>query len=200
LKLFYTANSPYARRPRLAVRAAGLEGRVEEVDVAPLGTPDHPLLAMGPGGKVPALLTDSGALLCETLLICQHLDDCSGGRLRPAGGPQREREMAIEGVASLLMDSLFQRSHEKRRADGERSQAVIDKETARARRCYDALDSHVVALADAPGLAAIAVACGLGYAEWRHPDDGWRDGRPALAAWFEAAVRIPGFAQTHPSG
>lgn len=200
MKLYYTHNSPYARRCRLAVRAAGLGAKVEEVDVAPLGGDDHLLLTMGPGGKVPGLLTDSGAFVCETLLIGQILDDCSGGKLRPSDAVARERALELEGIASLLMDSLFVRSHEKRRADGERSQALIDREAARARRCYDALEQRIDGARAEPDLAGIAIACALGYADWRHADDGWRSGRAKLTAWFEKAARLPGFSESVPKG
>jgi glutathione S-transferase len=200
LKLYYTATSPYARRCRLAVRAGGLDKRVEEVDVAPLGGADHLLLTMGPGGKVPGLLTDSGIFVCETLLICEILDERSGGKLRPAESVAREHALELEGIASLLMDSLFVRSHEKRRADGERSQALIDKESTRARRCYDALEQRIDGARTEPDLAAIAVACALGYADWRHAEDGWRSGRAKLSDWFDKAARMPGFAESVPAG
>lgn len=200
MKLYYTANSPYARRCRLAVRAGGLSTRVEEVDVAPLGGADHLLLTLGPGGKVPGLQTDSGIFVCETLLICQILDDCSGGKLRPSDSVARDRALELEGIASLLMDSLFARSHEKRRADGERSQALIDKEATRARRCYDALEQRIDGARAEPDLAGIAVACALGYSDWRHGDDDWRTGRAKLSAWFDKAARMPGFAESVPAG
>ncbi len=60
MKLFYSGNSPYARRPRIAIREAGLGDRVEEVDVGPIADNTETLLAHGPGAKVPGLLTDGG--------------------------------------------------------------------------------------------------------------------------------------------
>ena len=69
MKLFYSGNSPYARRPRMAIREGGLMDKVEEVDVAQSDDRVALLLEYGPGAKVPGLLTDSGAFLCETLVI-----------------------------------------------------------------------------------------------------------------------------------
>ena len=84
MKLYFTQNSPYARRPRLALHEAGLQGRVEEEDLTPRAENDAVLFANGPGGKVPALITNTGAFIVESLLICRYLDDLSGNRLTPS--------------------------------------------------------------------------------------------------------------------
>lgn len=198
MQLFYTGNSPYARRARLAARGAGLSERVEEVDVAPLSQDDHFLLRQGPGGKVPALLTDGGTFLCETHVITRYLNDAAGGRLLPADAAARDKVLEIEGIGSLLMDSLFTRSHEIRRDANEQSPALIEKEAARAARCYDALESKIGQCGDGLDLGSIAVVAALGYADWRHPGDEWRKGRDRLAGWVEKMMKNPDVAETKP--
>ena len=91
MKLFYSGNSPYARRPRIAIREAELMDRVEEVDVGPIADNTETLLAHGPGAKVPGLLTDDGAYLCESLVIARHLDGASGGKLYPVARRRSKR-------------------------------------------------------------------------------------------------------------
>ncbi|MEC8369306.1 MAG: glutathione S-transferase family protein [Pseudomonadota bacterium] len=186
MKLVYSGNSPYARRPRIAIREAGLLDKIEEVNVAPMPDNMDQILGFGPGAKVPGLVTNSGTYICETLAICNYLDGVTGGRLYPKEGAARDRAFEIEGIASLLMDSLFARSHEKRREDGEKSQGVIDKEANRAQRSYDTLEGMVDSFGDDFHMGLMSVAASLGYADWRHPDDNWRDGRPKLAAWYAA--------------
>lgn len=185
MKLICSGNSPYARRPRIAIREAGLMDKIEEVDVSPMPDNMDTILGFGPGAKVPGLVTDSGAYICETLAICHYLDDVSGGKLYPKDTAAREQAFVLEGISSLLMDSLFARSHEKRREDGEKSQGVIDKEAGRANRSYDTLEGMVDSFGDDFHMGLISVVAALGYADWRHPDDGWRDGRPKLAAWYK---------------
>ena len=196
MKLFYSGNSPYARRARIAARESGLA--VEIIDVAPLAVENHALLQHGPGVKVPGLETDGGAYFCETLIITQHLNEQSGGRLMPGDASEVEKARELEGVASLLMDSLFLRSHENRREPGENSPAVIEKEAARAARCYDALDSCLGGQGPRINLGTIAAVSALGYADWRHADDNWRGGRDGLAAWFNGMMEIPSVADTKP--
>jgi len=60
MKLYYTGNSPYARRPRMAIRQLGLTDKVEERDITPRDENLDELLAAGPGGKVPVLVTGAG--------------------------------------------------------------------------------------------------------------------------------------------
>ena len=191
MKAFYTHNSPYARRVRLAARASGLG--VEEVDVAPLRRPDQPLLQKGPGGKVPGLETDAGVYLSETLLITGYLNEKSGGKLSPS-----EASQEVESIASLTLDSLFLRSHEKRAEDGAPSPSLIEGETARAARCYDALEAKLAGQPAALDLGSIAAVTALGYADWRLPEDDWRNGRAGLAAWFDAMHELSDVADTKP--
>ena len=53
-------------------------------------------------------------------------------------------------------------------------------------------------LGDAVTLGSIALGCALGYLDLRFPDDKWRDGRPALAGWFEAFNQRPSMQKTMP--
>ena len=63
MKLVYSGNSPYARRPRIAIREAGLLDKIEEVNVAPMPDNMDQILGFGPGAKVPGLVTDSGTYI-----------------------------------------------------------------------------------------------------------------------------------------
>lgn len=198
MKLFHAGNSPYARRPRMVAREAGLMDRIEEVDAAPLGGSDNVVASHGPGGKVPGLLTDNGIYLCESLIICRYLNDVAGGSLLPTESKALDEALHVDGIASLLMDSLFVRSHESRRDESEKSPGVIATEAARAGRSYDELEALAGGFGDAPNLGTISVVASLGYANWRHPGDEWRKGRPALTGWFDRMMQRPAMDETKP--
>jgi glutathione S-transferase len=46
-------------------------------------------------------------------------------------------------------------------------------------------------------IGQIAVACSLGYADFRLTDHPWRDGRPKLAKWIEAFNGRPAMKATY---
>ncbi len=195
MKLYISGNSPYARRARVAAREGGLMDQVEEVVISGFDE----LLAQGPGGKIPVLVTDSGASLCESLIITRYLDDLSGGRLLPGDPAERLACLTLESVASVLMDSMFVRSMEKNQRPEElKSEFVMTRETDRSKRCYDTLESMVGNESDSVTLASIAVIAALGYANWRHPEDDWSNGRPQLAAYYDRLMLREAFAETAP--
>ncbi len=198
MKLYFSGNSPYARRPRMAIREFDLMGAVEEIDCAPLGGDEHVLRGYGPGGKVPGLLTDNGVLLCETLIILNYLDAASGGRFFPKDAAHREFAFKLDGVASLLMESMFYRARENRRDESERSPGYMESERERTMRCYDELESLVDQFGDPVDMAQLSTVASLGYADWRLPDDDWRGGRAKLTAWFEKMMARPSAAETKP--
>ena len=185
MKLYFSQNSPYARRPRLVLHEANLGDQIEEIDLTPRAENDGVLLASGPGGKVPALVTNTGAFIVESLLICRYLDDLSGNKLTPIEPDLREKAIQLEGLGSVLMDTLYFRTHEARRETVKQITSIKTKDKKITLAAYDALNSAALEFGESINLGTLTTAAALGYADWRHPDDNWRKGRPALAAWFE---------------
>lgn len=196
MKLYMSGNSPYARRARITVSEAGLTDQVEEIRISSFAE----LQQYSPGAKIPILVTDSGLTLGESLIITRYLNDISGGSLLPQARADLEKCLALESVASVLMDSLFVRSFENnQREEHLRSTAVLEREIARSMRCYDALNHAVGDEGDSITLASIAVIAALGYADWRASEDDWRAARPELTAYFDRLMERPAFAETRPS-
>ena len=77
MKLYVTLTSPYSR----LVRAVIMEKRLQDrVTVTPIQTrtPDSPLYAINPSGRVPTLVTDDGVIFEDSSLICTFLDQLDG--------------------------------------------------------------------------------------------------------------------------
>ncbi len=206
MQLLFAQKSPYSRRARLAVRLSGLLDRVEEINIppGPAGLAAVPwitnytdvatLVDQGPAAKAPVLVTDSGVGLCESMVISRYLNDLSGGSLYPTGKNALERELRVEGLAAALMDSLFIHARENRREITLRSEDIQDLEFGRTNRLLDRLNA-LIADIDARRLGGHTLACGLAYADWRHPGHEWRKGRTPLAAWFKETCAMPAYAE-----
>jgi len=58
---------------------------------------------------------------------------------------------------------------------------------------------HLAELISGFDLAAIGVACALGYLDLRQPDFGWRERQPGLAAWYAEVAKRPSMVATAPN-
>ena len=192
MKLLHAQNSPYARKARLAVRFSGLD--IEELDVSKDPEARKVLDGGGPSAKIPGLLLDDGTCLSESLIITNYLNRLSGGKLMS----DDPKLLELEGIGSVLIDATYKRSKERLAEDGEPSPTVLKTETDRIARCYDALDARLSGKPAEINLATIAAIAGLGYANWRGADDNWREGRPGLAAWYDAMHENSDVAETAP--
>jgi glutathione S-transferase len=72
----------------------------------------------------------------------------------------------------------------------------VDGQMGKVRRSLDVLEKET--LADTLDIGTISVACALGYLDFRYPDEGWRDARPKLAAWYERFAARPSMIETSP--
>ena len=196
MRLFYSTGSPFARAVRVALRECGLIDRVAEV-VTTLRDPASTLLPHNPVGRVPTLVLPDGTALTETALILPFLDTLGGAHMLVP-----RATLADFGRILGMMDGMAVWNRELRRPPGERSPGVIALETTRTNRVADALEAEVAEggwALDAPlDAARITLGCLLGYAEMRHRAWAWREGRPALSAWFDRLAARPSFAATIP--
>jgi glutathione S-transferase len=172
---------------------------VVEERLAALRSPENEVLRYGPTGKVPALLTDDGRLLMESLVICWYLDGLhEGPRLIPTDEPGGSALLEIETMATVLMDSLSWRARELWRPNDEQSASFLVYEAARCERCYDALVDALPDLAGPVTSAQITVAVALSTADEFHGGDDWRKSRSELADWHGRFAARPSMIETKP--
>lgn len=193
MKLYYNRPSPYARKVLVTAHECGLIDRIALLDTDPWKDPPE-LLAANPIAKVPALVLDDGTVLTESLIICDHLDGLTGGRLS-GGLPVAVRA----GLAQGLIDAAFGTVIERRRP-GERQwdewiarlRRAVERTLERVEPAGDRFDAERFDLGD------IGLACGLAYLDFRLPEIGWRAAHPALAAWLDRVSARPSMTATKP--
>jgi glutathione S-transferase len=201
MKLWYAPASPFARKVRVAALELGLADRIElvEVVVSP-AKPNADLARENPLIKVPALKTDDGALLYDSRVIGEYLDALAGGgRLFPATGAARWNALTRQALGDGIMDAGILRRYELALRPAElRWHDWLQGQQTKVDHALDAADAQAKGWTDAIDIGHIAIACALGWLDFRFPDAGWRDKRPSLAAWLARVVKRPAFAQTAP--
>jgi glutathione S-transferase len=200
MKLFYSQASPYVRKVLVAAHELGLADQIELVTAAvtPIA-PDAGVAQANPLSKLPTLVLDDGTALYDSRVILEWLDVRSGGRLIPPEGPARWRTLTLQATADGLLDAALLARYERwLRPEALRWDAWDAGQLGKVRRALDLLEATFEPVGGAPSLSEIAVACALGYLDFRFPEEAWRDGRPRLAAFAAGFDERPSMAATRP--
>jgi glutathione S-transferase len=202
MKLFYSQASPYVRKVLVAAHETGQAGDIELVPVAvtPLAA-EASVAAANPLSKLPTLITDDGQALYDSRVIVQWLDVRSGGRLLPADGPSRWRALTLQATGDGLLEAaLLVRYETFLRPEALRWSEWVEGQMGKVRRTLAVLETDFAGGANpaAPRLPEIAVACALGYLDFRFPDEAWRAGHPKLAAFDAVMGARPSMQATRP--
>lgn len=196
MKLHHSPASPYVRKVRICAITRGIDSRIKLVPCNPNTSPAA-LLADNPLSKVPTLVTDDGAALFDSPVICEYLDSLGDAPpMFPAQGAARWRALKQQAMGDGILDACVPRRMELQRPQDEGRASVVARMRAAVERTLDALE------ADPPhkavDIGSITVACALGYLDFRFPQEPWRGTRPKLAAWFEAFSQDQAVAATAP--
>jgi len=201
VKLFYSVNSPYARKARIIVHELGLKPRVEDVVVTLPA--DAKFRAINPLGKIPALILDDGSAIYDSPVICEYLDEVGNGPFFPRAKLLREaqgrwRALTLQALGDGLADAVVRRNQERRVAENRHSNEVIERQTRAIEATFVALDRMAPKFPAEPTIGEVAVACAIGYLDLRVPEDGWRERYPRLAGWLEVFSQRPSAQATKP--
>jgi glutathione S-transferase len=193
--------SPFVRKVRIAIALLGFDDRIElrETD---LNDPADTIRAQNPLGKIPALLLDDGSTLYDSRVILEYLDHLAGGgRVIPRQPAARFAALRLQALCDGVLDASVLIVYENRyRKEEQRVQGWIDRQAGKVKRALDALEAPPPALTPMPDVGQIALACVLGYRDFRF-GGGWRKEYPRLLAWHDAfAAQVPAFAATAPAG
>lgn len=198
MKLRHSHTSPYVRKVMMVAIECGLDGAIES-EPTDAWSPATDLPSINPLGKVPTLLLDDGTALFDSPVICEYLDSLhAGAKLFPAPGAARWTALRQQAMGDGICDAAVGRRLEQNRPDGERSQRWVDRYGAAVLRTVDALEADAAALPAQPTIGTFALLAALGYLDFRWPEAAWREGRPALAAWYARESQRPSFLRTAP--
>jgi glutathione S-transferase len=201
MKLHYNRASPFVRKVMAVAIETGLDDRLEPVSrmMTPV-KPDTDLAKDNPLGKVPCLITDDGATLFDSPVICEYLDTLHDGpKMFPPAGPARWKALRRQAEGDGIMDAgVLARYETFLRPEERRWPEWIEGQKLKFRRALDSLDAEATDLGETVDIGTIAIGCALGYLDFRYADEDWRATRPRLAAWLERFSERPSMARTAP--
>ena len=184
MKLYGTPRSPFARKVRIVLAEKNLPC---ELVVTRGSTPDSPVPALNPLGKVPTLQRDDGSALYDSPVIVEYLDGIgSGPKLIPEDFLSRIEVRRWEALGDGVTEAIVAVNHErlepvekqhnaewfaKRQAKITLGLALMERDLGSKNWCFG----------DRFTLADIAVGYALGYLDFALPEIEWRSQHPALA-------------------
>jgi glutathione S-transferase len=194
MQLFYSTNSPYARKCRIVTLEKGLQNRIEFINVNPLENPPQ-LRAVNPLGTVPALVTDDGLHLCESPVICEYLDMLAPSPMFYPKDDARICALAMAALADGIMDAAVACVLENRKS--QKSPEWVERKEEAAMRAIAKFAG--ASMQHAPlSIGTVNLAVALAYVSFRLPHLNWRGEHPALAGWLEKMNKRPSFEATKP--
>jgi len=200
MQLVASPLSPFVRKVRVLLIEAGLEDRVEVVNVTttPLET-DAQAAAANPLGKIPALIRPDGATLHDSRVITRYLDALAGDRFYPAA--RLWEVLTLEATAEGVMEAAVLMTYEARfRPEEKRHAPWVEAQWAKIDRALDAIEARWMShLAGPLDMSHVATGCALGYLDLRHEARDWRKGRPALEAWYAQFAQRDSMVRTAPA-
>lgn len=202
MTLFHNPASPFVRKVMVLLHETGQLNRValHASQLTPV-SPDAALNQDNPLGKIPALRLADGQVLYDSRVILDYLDQQHvGNPLIPRDGSARWRRLTLAALADGIMDaSVLVRYELALRAPEKHWEQWLDGQRDKIRRALAVLEAEAIAeLASHFDVAAISVACALGYLDFRHPDLEWRQEQPKLAAWYLEVSQRPSMLATRP--
>lgn len=197
--LHHSPASPFVRMVMVVAHETGLADEIECVEA--VGTPLAPgtmPVAQNPLGKIPTLERPDGPAMFDSRVICRFLDSQGTGRLYPES--RIWEVLTLEALAHGLTEAVLLMTYEARlRPEDKQMPEIVDAQWSKAHRAAAAANSRWMSHLSGPlDAAQVALACGLGYADFRHPHRDWRSGNEALAEWYTRFSERPSMQATKP--
>ncbi|MGQ7261725.1 glutathione S-transferase N-terminal domain-containing protein [Vreelandella sp. V005] len=197
MELYLNATSPYARLVRIVLLEKGLADAVTLKWCDPWSD-NADLLKANPAGRIPALVTEEGTTLSESMLIAVYLDSISPNPpMLPAVSLGDVLHLA--GLGQNLMDAAFTTVIARKHYGKEIDESELGQRRSRAiQRLLKQLNSELSEKQQdtAINLGEIATAVALDYLAFRLPEVNWKEEYLQLQAWHAGVTARASFQQT----
>jgi glutathione S-transferase len=199
--LRFSPSSPFVRKVRIALSLLGFDKDVtpERADTT---DPNDSLRKMNPLGKIPVLIVEDGSVVYDSRVILDYLDErAGGGKIIPRRGKERLDALRLQALCDGILDASVLTVYESRYRKPEMHEPKwLDLQAGKIARALSALEASPSPLDAVPNVGQIALACALGYRDFRF-GSAWRGEHPRLVVWLDRfAAQVPAYAATKPEG
>lgn len=186
MKLHGDVISPFTRMCLVTAHEVGLKDvlRLVPAVVKPAELNDH-LAKLSPIGKIPVLETDHGHAIYDSRVIMEYLAHHAGDKnLFPREGVKHFRVLTLLALAQGIGDAAVAKRYEQvQRPEAMRWPEYRLRLKQRIEQGLDEIEKNWIADLASVHAGSIAVACMLGYVDFRHDALKWRSTRPQLTAF-----------------
>lgn len=198
MELRSSPTSPYVRKVLVTALELGIQDKMALVNASPY-TEDHDLRDLNPLSKVPCLIPDEGPALFDSPVICEHIASLvPGATIFPAPGEARWQALRQQAMGDGILDASLLRRYELNRPEAHRSSDWDDRQKLAVNSTLDMLEPECASWNQDVTIGRITVGCALGYLDFRFDHEPWREGRPALEAWYQFFAERDSMKRTTP--
>jgi glutathione S-transferase len=197
--LRFSPSSPFVRKVRIAVSLLGFDNDVK-LERADTTDPNDSVRKINPLGKIPVLVVDDGSAIYDSRVILDYLDErAGGGKIVPRDAKRRLEALRLQALCDGILDASILIIYEGRYRKPEAHEPKwLELQAGKVARALAVLEAEPPSLDPMPHVGQIALACALGYRDFRFGGD-WRSDHPRLVGWLERfAAQIPAFSATNP--
>ena len=199
MKLVGSYTSPFVRKISILLLEKGMA--FEFVNEQPYSE-ENGVAQFNPLGKVPALVTDDGEYWFDSPIIAQYIELLGiAPEMVPHDPLAALKVRQLESLADGIMDAGLASVRELARPAAQQSELEVLRQRQKISRSLDALEGYLAdgtLKPDTLNLATIAIACAIGYLNFRRIAPGWCVDRPNLVKLAETLFLRESFARTEP--
>ncbi|WP_227928289.1 glutathione S-transferase [Escherichia coli] len=199
MKLVGSYTSPFVRKLSILLLEKGIT--FEFINELPYNA-DNGVAQFNPLGKVPVLVTEEGECWLDSPIIAEYIELMNvAPAMLPRDPLESLRVRKIEALADGIMDAGLVSVREQARPAAQQSEDELLRQREKINRSLDVLEGYLVdgtLKTDTVNLATIAIACAVGYLNFRRVAPGWCVDRPHLVKLVENLFSRESFARTEP--
>ena len=202
MKLIGALASPFVRKVRIVMAEKKIDYQLVLEDV---WSDTTTVRDYNPLGKIPCLVMEDGEAVFDSRVICEYLDTLTPvGKLIPPSGRERAEVRCWEALADGVAEAgVLVRIEGRLREPHERSERWVVRQRLKINDGLAAISNGLGEKTWCAGnhltLADVAVACALGWLEFRFPQIEWRTRHPNLAKLQDKLSLRQSFIDTKPN-